>query len=255
MNLSIFTYTDYVEYLQAALSTGQKARGRRSALARYLSCQSSFVSLVLSKKANLSLEHAIKASGFLQLSLDEQRFFICLVQRSRAGSKELEMFYDKQIDELRRSQKRVRERIAVSDELKSSDQATYYSMWWYAAIHILAAFSDIKTRDDLVKRLGLSPQTVNDALNFLTSRNLVKVEKGQLSIGAQWLHLAENSTFIARHHANWRLKAIEAVERAKQDDLHFSGIIGISRQDAERLREMLLEFLQKSKTIINTSRE
>lgn len=255
MEKKVYEFDDYVAFLEAALSHGPKSRGRRSALARHLGCQNSFVSLVLTKRAHFSLEHAIKASQFLQLSADEQHFFLLLIERTRAGCKDLENYFDKLIADCRIKQRTVKDRIRVKEALGEFDQATYYSMWWYAAIHILVGFPHISTRHDLSKHLNLPLTVIDTALAFLLSRQLVHQKGGSLEIGKRRIHVDSQSPFAPRHHINWRLKTIEVIDRLNPQDLHYSALIGISRDDAERLREMLLEIIQKSENVVRDSKE
>ena len=128
-------------------------------------------------------------------------------------------------------------------------------MWWYGAIHVLVSFTGFKTRDAICSHLCLSSEIADDVLNFLVSRGLVTERKGAYDIGKTRIHLGSKSPLIARHHANWRMKSIESLEQPRADDLHYSALIALSRKDAKRVRNMILEFLQATEGILMKTNE
>lgn len=211
--MNVFDFTNYKDYLLKAFDPKQGGRGQRSALAKFLGCQTSFISQVLSSDSEFSLEHAIRISDFLSLDADQKHYFMLLVQQSRAGSKNLRDYYKGLIATIRKDRAKLRERIKVFDELGGEVRTTYYSMWWYCAVHILTAFPEFHTADAISKRLNLSLTTVNDTLDFLMKNGLVDEIEGQLKIGKGRIHLDADSPMITRHHINWRTKAITALER------------------------------------------
>lgn len=255
MSTSVFDYDDYQAYLANRFAPSGESRGGRSKLAQTLRCQNSFVSQVLSGKSHLSLEHALLTSQFLDHSEEESRFFMLLVVKGKAGSKSLEKFYEGQIREIREKRQQIRERIQVSHELKGEDQMTYYSAWYYLAIHILVALPPFQTKEALCRHLHLPPAKVGEVLDFLHSRGLVIEKSGRYGIGVARIHLGHGSPMLARHHANWRMKAIEAVDHADQDDLHYSGVIGISAEDGNKLKSLLLSFIEKTEGVVRESKE
>ena len=77
--MNLYGADNYIEYLKAALTNDGKRGGAKQALAKYLRCQSSFVSQVLTGRSHFSLEHAVAISDFLKHSDDEREFFLLLV--------------------------------------------------------------------------------------------------------------------------------------------------------------------------------
>ncbi|MGZ3686720.1 MAG: TIGR02147 family protein [Bdellovibrionota bacterium] len=253
-SLSIFDYQHYQAYLSALFSQ-PNSRGRRSELAAFLRCQSSFVSQVFTKRAHFSLEHSVRISDFLKHSPEERRYFMLLVQKDKAGSKELEVFYQEQVDEARAARQIVRDRIQVKAELETEDQMTYYSTWWYAAIHVLVAMPGTQTPQQIAEHLKLPMDLIKKALRFLTDRGLIAEKAGRYSIGKARIHLGQGSPLLPRHHANWRMRAIQEVDMALKGSLHYSGVIGVSRSDAERIKSRLLDILQETESVIQKSKE
>ncbi|MGZ6442019.1 MAG: DUF4423 domain-containing protein, partial [Pseudobdellovibrionaceae bacterium] len=66
-------------------------------------------------------------------------------------------------------------------------------------------------------------------------------------------HLENKSPFIAKHHTNWRLKAIEATENLLDEELIYSANFTISRVDFVRLREEMVQLVQRFLTVVKDS--
>jgi plasmid maintenance system antidote protein VapI len=249
----VYDYQDYRRFLKDALLGQNSARGRQSELARYLACQSSFVSQVLTNRAHLSLEHAPKVARYFGLAFEEEEFFLLLLQQGRAGTKELEQFFGKQIAARLKDRQLVKERIKIKDKISAEDEAIYYSMWYYGAIHILAAFPDVNDVDAIVAKLQLPRAIVVEAVEFLLHCGLVVRGKNGLDIGKARIHLGSDSPLVARHHLNWREQLKSYIERREGDNLHYSGLIGITKKDAAKLRAMLLDFVENTEGVIKNS--
>jgi len=255
MSKSVFDFKDYRLFLKNQLSEGAASRGQISKLARYLHCQSSFLSQVLTNRSHLSLEHAHSTTQFLNLSETEQEFFMQLVHENRAGSQPLKNFHQKQMKRILKHRQLVRDRIRVKEEIKEGDRAVYYSAWWYAAIHILTSLPNCSSANYLAQRLNISPNKVRDALDFLCEAGLVKEKNGNYSIGTNRIHLDRSSPLITKQHLNWRLKCVSAIENSEPEDLNYSSVMAISTEDWERLKNFSLELIQKSEELVRKSPE
>lgn len=256
MLLAVFDYKDYIAYLSDCLESLPQVRGSRAALAKFLGCQSSFVSQVLTRRAHLSREQAIRVSEFLDLSHDERRFFMLLVDVERAGSKHLEAFYQQEIDTILRHREEVREKIGVIDGVPDEAQTVYYSSWMYAAAHILSALPSTNSMPAMSRHLRIPIAQLEAVVRWLMSQDLIVAdEHGKLSIGKGRVHLGSHSRHVARHHANWRIKVLESLDRAKPEDLHYSAVLGISKEAAKVIKQKMLEFLRDTEPIITAARE
>src|SRR5262249_15621803 len=254
----IFDYRDYKKYLNAALSTEGVGRGSRSRLAKTLRCQTAFISHVLNGQSHFSLEHAVAISPFLNHTPEEQRYFVLLVGLGRAGSKELEEFFRSQIDEAQRKRTQIQERITTDRALKPEAQMRYYSAWYYAAIHVATSIPEYQTREALADGLGLAIALVSECLEFLVEQGLVRHERGRFQIGPVRMHLGTDSPMISRLHANWRLQALQSLERPlsrETSNLHYSTVLTISHDDAKRVRETLLRAIDETERIFRPSPE
>ena len=253
--VDLFRFKEYRDYLRVEFSGTGENRGRRALLSKRLKCQTSFLSQVLTDRSHLSLEHAIQTSEFLNHNASEKRYFMLLVQKSKAGSKTLLNYFDEEISKIHQERESIQERINVKTELNLEDQMKYYSTWHYSALHILAALPTLNSVDGMCTRLKLEPALVKNALQFLEESGFVRKKDGAYQIGPTRIHLPKGAPMLPRHHANWRMKAIESVDEEKAGDLHYSGILGISKKDAKVFKERLLQLLQEFEPILLESKE
>ncbi|NBX17600.1 MAG: TIGR02147 family protein [Proteobacteria bacterium] len=252
----IYDHTDYVHFLSVRLKALPQARGSQAALAKFLGVQSSFVSQVLSRRAHLSREQAIKVAEYFSLPYDEVRFFMLLVDAERAGSKSLENFYKSEIETLLREREEVQERIGVHEQIADEAQTVYYSSWVYGAVHILSALPGTQTVDAIAAHLRLPKQHIQTVADWLIANDLVvRSDCGRLAIGKGRIHIGRHSRHVARHHANWRIKSLDSLERSTQSDLHYTAFLGISSEAMAVLKEKLMSFLQEIEPVIAESQE
>ena len=118
--MSIFDFDNYKDYLKEHFKTSGEGRGGRTKLAKYLDCQSGFISHVFNSYTNFSLEHAILVNEFLRHDEEQGEFFLLLVQLERAGSFKLKNFFQTKVNKIKKSKRRVSGRLkkyAVVDEI------------------------------------------------------------------------------------------------------------------------------------------
>jgi hypothetical protein len=57
------------------------------------------------------------------------------------------------------------------------------------------------------------------------------------------------------HHNNWRQQAMQDAQRRNPGSIHYSVVQSLSRDDYERVKEVILECIQKTAAISGPSRE
>ncbi len=60
---------------------------------------------------------------------------------------------------------------------------------------------------------------------------------------------------LPRHHANWRMKAMMALDHEKKDELHYTAVLGISKKDYSLFREKMMNLLSDFEPVITKSPE
>jgi len=102
MKKSLFEYDDYKAYLKHFLAGNKdQGYGSRTKLAKQLNCNVAYVSQVLNKYANFSLEQGERINRFFGHGKQESQFFLLLIQKAKAGTRDLVERIDEQISEIR----------------------------------------------------------------------------------------------------------------------------------------------------------
>lgn len=253
--MKIYNFTDYKLYLNQKIDEmPRKGRGIKLKLAQYLGCQSSFVSQVLTNRAELNLEHAFKINRFFYHNDQESKFFLLLVQYSRAGTQELKQFFDNEIIALKKKAQEFEEKLPSN--ITELDKYIYYSSWYYAAIHMLVAIPKYRNTEAICKKLNLEPKVVNQALNFLLDRGLIVKKSDEFIVGEAKLFLNQNSEQTSLVHFNWRQKAIESIAKSKDpQNGHVSTILTLSKKDRSKAMTILATAFEEINHLVQNSKE
>jgi uncharacterized protein (TIGR02147 family) len=254
--VSIFDHHNYREFLDLAIrALPRQGYGARLKLAEAVGCQSTYVSQVLKGHAHFNLEQAERAARFFDLGEAETECFLLLVQEERASTKELAAHFRKLRSRLLETRKELKNRFQAPQPLSPEQIAKYYGAWHYSAIHALTTIPGFRTRESIHERLGLSRETVLEAVEFLLGAGLLADEGGELRPGSTIMYLGGDSPFVKKHHLNWRLRSMFNIDHASKDDLHYSTVITISEADFRKVREQFVKTLESVRKTINESSE
>lgn len=256
MGKDIFQYRDYKAYLQDWIEAQPKhGRGLRAKLATAMQCNTTYVAQVLNGGIHLSAEQGERASQFLGLRYEERIFFQLLIQLARAGTQSLRALVLKQVDQLLEQQLNLKNRLEYKKTLSIEDQLTYYSAWYYAAIHVVLSIPVLQTREAIAQYFGLAPRLVSDVLNYLVTTGLAIEESGRFKTGPVNIHLPKDSPAIAKLHANWRVQAIDAIHQKRGADLHYSSVVAIDAADESKVRAILVKAIEEVRAVVKESKE
>lgn len=255
MDISVFDFSEYRQYLLAVLATKPKrGHGWKSQLAKAIGCEVSYISRVLKDQADLSAEQIDKLNIFLGHTDEESRFFHLLQQISRAGTESLRRFLEKQIREALEKRLVLKNRLQVKEVLSREAQAIYYSAWYYTAVHMALTIGTSQTKEEIASRLGLSIKRVSEVLEFLVSVELAQVVARGYTTGTARLHLGSDSPFISRHHVNWRMEAARALDQETNTEaLHYSSVVTLNEADFTRIKSQLIKAIESAKAVIRDS--
>lgn len=254
MEKSVFEFSEYKAYLRALAGVNQR-KGLRLRFAEAAQVQPTYVSLVLNGKSHFSLEQAERISEFLAHAKEERHFFLLLVQKGRAGTKQLEEYFQEQIELIKSQRLLLTHRLGKEYALTEVQQAKYYSSWIYGAVHIALSIPVLQNKKNLSRFLQVPPSKVAEAIEFLVETGLVIEEGGKYIFGPVQVRLATDSQNITKHHANWRTRAIESLDRMNERDLHYSGVFSLSKTDVLKVKDQLLEQIKRSQETIRPSAE
>lgn len=251
MNKSIFEYLEYREFLGDWIrSQPKKGHGIRTKLAEALGRQSVFISQVLHKDADFSLSQAQTAGEWMQLDRAELQFFLLLVQYARADTEKLRRYFQQEIAELKEKNLVLKNRLSGQiQNIPDEARARYYSAWYYAAARLLTAIPEFQTRNQIAKRLQISGELTDKVLSFLVEIGMVERSGHDFKITSNHIFLGNDSALIAQHHTNWRLRAMQSLEREEKNEVHYSTAVVISKADAEKIKRQLLDAIEENRKL------
>lgn len=255
LNKSIYEFQDYKRYLRYWLKHNGP-RGSQSKLADVAGCQRAFVSQVLQKEIHFSLEHAERINHFLGHTTEESRYFINLLSFARAGTQTLKDYFRQELNAILKNRLTLKDRLKNDKVLSHEDQSRYYSSWIYAAIHMAVMIPDLNTIEKLTKHFRVPQKKILEVVDFLTSRNLLIERSGTLAVGNTHLYISnEDSQMIIKHHTNWRVQTIAALANEGPRDLHYSGVVTLSKDDALALKAYFIQCIEEAQKKIKDSKE
>lgn len=246
-------YKAYLKYLRDHSALG--GRGFQAKLANISGCQTAYVSQILNGNAHFSLEQAYAVNKLLMHTKAEARFFILLIQSSRAGNAELRNHFREIMEEELNKHLNLRERFQVKNVLSYEDKMTYYSEWYYAAVHILMTIPSAGTPEKMAEYLNLPLTKVRGIIKFLISSGLAKEERGKYVSGNNRIHIGKDSSLLSKHHINWRMKAIQSFDQGDENSLNYTSIVSLSKQDLLKLKSKWVREIESFNSIVRDSKE
>lgn len=252
---SVFTFQTYKPYLLERVGKKGQRKGIRSAMARALRCQPTYISQVLNGSLDFNLEQADTLGDFLGHSADEHHFFLLLVQKARAGTKNLQTYFEGQIQDMLKKRLTLTERLGKRETIAKEDQSIYYSSWTYSAVHIGLTIPELDSREKLSGYLNLPMSIVAEALEFLVRCGLVAFEGTRYINKVNNVRLGNDSHNIRKHHSNWRTKALESLDREGPTELHYSSVFSLSKKDLVKVKDLLLSAIEQNAELVKASGE
>lgn len=253
----MFDFQDYRKYIDRKIADfPRKGHGIRTKIAVAMGCKPAYLTNVLSGKAHLSLEQAHRLNRFFTHQDEESDFFMLLVESARAGTEELRQYFQKKIDRIKKKRQLLHQRIRESaSALEPKHRSTYYSQWYYAAIHMAVMLQELRTREMLSQALAIPPSTITRAVRELIGMGLLTEKNGKLETTEKQMHLPANTPEVQQHHRNWRLYAAARPEHDPEKDLHYTGISALSEADFQKIRERLMSEISSIRRVVEKSPE
>lgn len=244
--MNVFDYRNYKDYVNNWIKTQPSAgHGQLRQLALELNVNSVVMSQVFRGNRDLSLEQAVGVSKYLGLNPLSRDYFLLLVQKERAGSKELKDIFEKQLEDIRLASQNLKSRIK-HQKMSEEDKATFYSRWYYSAIRLGVSIPDLSNTSAIADHLGLERSLVSHVIEFLLTHQLIISKQKKFEIGPQVTHVGHDSPFVNRHHSNWRLQALKAMDKSNKEDLFYSGPMALSKSAATKIRKLVVDLIEKS---------
>jgi uncharacterized protein (TIGR02147 family) len=245
--VSVFNYSGYRLYLKDWLKEAKAKRiSNLTQLATIAQVHPTFLSQVLSNLKELSLEQAANLSAHFEHTPLERDYFFTLIQWERAGSQPLKQYWAAKKSELEQQKNRLGQRFDGHKELSQEERAIFYSSWLYSAIRVSCDIQGGLTLEDVAARFRLPREKAEEYLTFLAHTGLIVERNGRYQMGEKHVHVPNESPLVVRHHTNWRLQALQSMERRERDELFFTAPMSISVKDFEKIREKLNVFIKET---------
>lgn len=168
------------------------------------------------------------------------------MQLARAGSKKLEIKYERQISALKYKAQDLKARVPDQLEMNDSAKAKFYSNWYFSGVRLLTSIEGFHNIDSIAEHLRLPKSRVREVVDFLLQYGLCIKSDGQIKMGIQRTHLDAKSTLVANHHRSWRLKAIESFDSLAENELFFTGPMTTSYETMIDIRKELTARVTKT---------
>lgn len=247
--------TNYRLFIRSYLEKrSPNGRGEIGKLAHSIRVHSTFVSQVLAGTKDFNMEQSFGVADYLELTKIERKFFLLLVQRDRAGTKDLKNYFTAEIDELKSSLLQVSKRIKEHRSLSDEDRAVFYSSWLYSAIRLFCSVGSGKKLEEICEQFHLGRKKALSYMDFLVNKDLVRLEMEYYTLGSLHTHLPSDSPFIVRHHMNWRTKALQRHENIAPEEIAFTAPMSISKKDFLVIREKILACIKDSIDVAKESK-
>lgn len=246
----IFTFKDYKKYLQRRIGD---IRGESTKIAAACGCEKSYLSRVLSSEVQITPDHAFRMSEYWQLDPQEQEYFLLLVDEARSGDPQLRKHLQSKMATLKKQNedlKNISERNVLEE---SAEEIWYNSSWLHCAAHMLTALPQ-QTTLKMVQRLHVSAPMIESVLVQLQKMGYVSKKQDYWHYKDGQAHLNRLSPLVAFHHANWRNRALSDLLDVKNESIHFTNVQSLSLDDCEKLRQLILRFIQDSNKLMGPSR-
>lgn len=240
----------YREIVESHLHQGdtQRRRGVNS-LAAALRCHATFIAKVLAGRAEFSVEQALAFCDYVAFSEFESQFFLELLHLARAADQRTKKFFAERVDSLRKARLEVTSRLGSKEMTLSEVQQEYYKSWIPQFIHILCQTDGKHSVSSIAATMNLPLQVVEHVVRLLIKGEVLIQAQGHLRSQMDFVHLPDRSPLITQMHQQWRLKV--AYDLAKEEinkAFHFSALMSIDKQSADKIKEIISESLLKVKS-------
>ncbi len=242
----LFEYNDYKKYINDWINEQPNhGHGLLRQISLHLRVNSVVMSQVFRGDRDLTLEQALELCLYIGLTDIERDYFLLLVQKDRAGSDKLKKVLQIQIENLAASALSLKNRIK-HQKFSDEDKSIFYSQWFYSAIRLGTSMPNLNNIGSIAEYLNLDRILVSKVITFLLKNKLILENQNGFSMGPQVTHVGHDSPFVNRHHTNWRIQSLKAMEKNKDTDLFYTGPMALSNKMTKEIHQTIIEVIEKT---------
>lgn len=243
---SIIQFNNEIKYLKERIKYEGNSWGLLGRWADIAGCHRPQFSNILAEKASLTMDQAFNLASALNFSEIEKEYFLLLVELRRTALSDYKKHLNQKMSKIREDQERLELRLQRSETILASAPATYYSSWFWSAIHIACSIPSVQTSTALSKHLGIPKDFTLQILKQLEIWGLIKATGADHWCWASGeIHLPKESPLSVLHQNNWRQKAVENAQFSRPQSVHFTGLYSMNLASYEELKELLLHYIEQ----------
>jgi uncharacterized protein (TIGR02147 family) len=249
---SVFQFKSYKTWLENLFSNPDN-RGLMSQISRQVDCQRSYLSRVLNTKLQLTPDYAYKISQALHLSSEEQEYFLLLVDWDRCQDPGFRQYLLARLQKMKSGYAEVRQKIQRPQPATTIDEIQFFSAWYWAAIHLWCSSPGTHTTESVARKFSLDQATTARVLESLTEAQFLEKSGRGYKYRSGAMHMDRKSPLAHWNHSNWRQKALQDSQSGTETSLHFTNLQTMTRADFLKIRQLMLELIEKSERIARPS--
>lgn len=251
----VFAFKDYKAYIKAQIASHETSWGLLTRLAKAAGCQRPYLSRVLAGEAHLTAAQVFGLANFWNLPEEEREYFLGLLELEKSGSAAYREYWKKKLSEAKSRHENISQLVNRKIATETEKDLLYYSAWYWTAIHILVSIPEFRSETKIAEKLNLPASQIREILMKLESWGAVQRDGRGWAFKAREQHIPKDSPLVSFHHNNWRQQAILSSQKARLEAVHYTVVQSVSRQDFEKIKQMILQLIQKTAEIAGPSKE
>lgn len=256
MNIpDLYIHDDYISFIHSVVKANREQRGFQSQLCQRLNCQPAKFSRALNGSMELTRDQVANLCHVLKLNDLETEYLLSIYDFKLSSSHFLRERAQAKIKKIKSEVSRISAQLKdVSEALDRQIAFEYYSSWVYSAVNILLTIPEYQSFEKIKNRIKIEDDDLQRVLAKLVEWGMVKKVKAGYESLEKSLHLDKSHPVSGQDHINWRLKAIEDIQKKKEASLHYSAIFSMSKNDVERFKKYLVENIKNHRELISKSK-
>jgi len=251
--VNLFSQRSYRSVIEIHLkdASGNRQRGAVKQLSEAVNCHSTFISHVLSNKAEFSTEQALRFCKYSSFDEEETDYFMDLVNKDKAGDTDTKKYYEEKLAKKKEEHLNLKNRLKVAETLTPDQQSIYYRSWLPQAVHLHCHLPGKHTIASLATSLGSTEQQIRSTTSDLVDLGFIEESDNCFVLKNNLVHLGKDSPIIAKSHYNWRIKTTqELMSRSSTKDSHYTSVFTASEATAQKIRELIINHIEETRELI-----
>lgn len=253
----ILNYDNFSHFLEIELEKNTHQRsGEKKKMAEFLGIHPTLLSQLLNGTRIFTEEQIFLLGEYFGLTELESDYIFLLYQISKTQNKKYKERLLQKRENYKNRALNLSDRVKKDKTLTDEEKSIFYSSWQYSAIRTFSSLKNGKTKNEIGQRFGMDLKKAGEILEFLIKTGLCKMENDRYHHLVNRTHLEKSSPQFKQHFLNWRIKAMQKIDRLEEEDLTFTAPLSLSKKDFFTLREEMVELIKKvSNTVQETTPE